>query len=170
MHDPRLPAFNKSNYDECQALLNDHYKTINAASAGFNRLKEAQGVISLVNNMMVNADDSAKSDIAKQGKALNDSIKSIMALYTTPRDFVGYDHVTVRLNNHLQSATGYILSSEEAPSQMAKLAVEQSKLETERVLNKINEFFENEWAAYQKLVNETNNDVFKSYEPLKIKD
>ncbi|MFY0674350.1 MAG: hypothetical protein JXQ87_13175 [Bacteroidia bacterium] len=170
LQDPRLPDFNEDNYAACQSLLKEHYKTINTAKAGFNRLRDAQGVINLVNSMMINAEDSAKADIAKEGKALNDSIKSLMALYMTPKDFVGYDHVTVRLNDHLRNTTGYILNSEGAPSQMAKVAVEKSKSETEKLIKKINSFFENEWTAYQELVNKTDNEIFKSYQPLKIED
>lgn len=166
--DPRL-AFDEAGFDARTELYLQHQKTIVSATVGFNRLKDAQIIINTVNEMMVNADDSTKKLIAAAGEKVNDSIKSIMKLYTTPKDFVGYDHVTVRLNNKLQTATSYLTNGTGMPSQMAILSVDQAKTETELVLGKINAFAESDWKEYEKLVNEKQKSIFKEFKPLILK-
>lgn len=167
--DPRS-SWDQEGYNARKALLEQHNKVIDLARMGLLRLGEAEKTISLVNSQAVNANDSAQAKLKKEGKRLNDSLQVLIEYYRTPQDFVGYDHVTVRLSDRLSQARSYIGSSEGAPNQMALLSYEQAKAETERVIEEINAFFETEWKAYQQLVEENKLSIFKPYAPLGIKE
>lgn len=165
--DPRA-VWNEAAYDEKMVLLEESNMVVRAASEGMKRLVEAQKAIGVVNQTLLLLDDSTQSDIKKEGKRLTDSIKNLMKIYMVPEDFVGYDHVSIRLNDRLGAARNYIMSSEQGPNQMAKLTHAQAKAETEKVLTQINKFFETEWTIYQKMVEEKSVGVFKEYEKIKI--
>ena len=45
---------------------------------------------------------------------------------------------------------------------------EGSESETEKVLKKVNQFFDNDWQEYQSKVEDANLSFFKSYKPIKI--
>lgn len=165
--DPRSD-WSDEGYNARLALLKKHQNTIRVASKGMEQLLEAQKIIGIVNQNMLHSDDSTQSELKKEGQRLADSIKTLQGLYTLPADFVGYDHVSIRLNDRLGNAKSYILNSENGPSQMAKLSYEQAKTETQKVLDQINAFFEKEWVAYQELVAEKSKSIFTEYQKLSI--
>jgi len=168
-YDPRR-TWDADGYEARKELLLEHNKVIEAAAIGLQRLGEARKTITLVNSQLINEDDSTQAMLKKEGGKVKDSIEQLIELYRTPEGFVGYDHVTVRLNDQLAQTRGYIGSSDGAPNQMALLSFEQTKQETERVLALINAFFENEWSAYEKLIKEHQLSVFKPYNRIEIKE
>ena len=167
--DPRT-VFNEADYDARWALLQEHQKVIEMAAKGMQQISSAQKTVELVNQQMVNVDDSLQAKLKKEGKRITDSLNALSELYMTPRDFVGYDHVTVRLNGRLSATRGYISRSDGPPSQMAQLSYEQSKAETEKVIARINQFFAAEWQAYQELIDESMVSIFKEYKEIRIED
>lgn len=168
-HDPRS-EWNANGYEARKALMAKQNEVISLARAGLLRLGEAEKTIGLVNSQLLNADDSIQSLLKKEGKRLTDSIKTLMEYYRTPEGFVGYDHVTVRLNDRLWRTRSYIGASEGAPNQMAVLSYEQCKAETEKVIALINAFFNEEWKEYEALVQKQNLTIFKPYTPLELKE
>ena len=133
-----------------KAALDDFYKIVKKARAAFEQLKQAKKTIKLVDNQMVNASDSVKTNIAKQGKAMQDSIKSLMGIFLPPQNQKGIVRNNNTLSTYLYRASSYIGNSDGPPSQMAQIATENAKKETEKALDAVNQFFEKDWSTYQK--------------------
>ncbi len=151
-----------------KAALDDFYKIVEKATAAFEQLKLAKKTIKLVDNQMVNASDTLKKDIAKQGKTMQDSITKLMAIFLPPQDQKGIVRNNNTLNTHLYRAGSYIGNSDGPPSQMAQIATEKAKKETEKALDAVNQFFEKDWSLYQKNAEAAKHSIFKFFEPIKL--
>ena len=151
-----------------KAALDDFYKIVKKATAAFEQLKQAKKTIKLVDDQMVNAPDTLKKDIAKQGKAMQDSIKTLMEIFLPPQDQKGIVRNDNTLITYLYRASSYIGNSDGPPSQMAQIATETAKGKTEKALDAVNKFFEKDWTAYQKNAEAAKHSVFKTFEPIKL--
>ena len=132
------------------------------------QLKQAKKTIKLVDDQMVNAPDSVKTDIAKQGKAMQDSITNLMKIFLPPQNQKGIVRNNNTLNTHLYRAGSYIGNSDGPPNQMAQIATENAKKETQKALEAVNTFFEKDWSTYQKNTEASKHSIFKLYEPIKL--
>ncbi len=151
-----------------QNALDDFYKIVKKATAAFEQLKQAKKTIKLVDDQMVNAQDTLKKDIAKQGKAMQDSIKTLMEIFLPPQKQKGIVRNNNSLSTYLYRASSYIGNSDGPPSQMAQIATEKAKKETTKALDAVNSFFEKDWSQYQKNAEAAKHSVFKSFEPIKL--
>lgn len=164
------PRMNTSTSDIAQkdAVMKDLRKMVEKSTLAFNRLKEADKTIGLVEAQLAqNAPDSTKKDIAKIGKALKDSILSIQKLYLGPKESKGIVRVNDAWNNDIYKAMYMVGSSMGKPEENALITVKQAKEHTERLLNKVNQFFDTDWKKYKDKVEGIKYSLFKKYEPLK---
>ena len=146
-----------------------HEAIVKKATAAFNQLKEAQKTVKLVGEMMVNAPDSVKKDISKQGKAMQDSIKNLMAIFMAPKESPkGITKAKPNLRSHLYQVSSRLYAIDGAPNQMAQFAIEKAKKETKTALEAVNKFFENDWPTYQKNVEAARHSLFKPFEPIQM--
>jgi len=146
----------------------DLSKYIEATTEAFNRLKEVKKTVALVNKQMENIEDSLKKDLQKLGKTITKKTDSLMGLYMKAENFVGYDHITVLLMDHLWTAQDYIMSGKGAPSATAVSYFERAKGETNKVLLAVNDFIEKEWKEYRVKIEETKLNVFKDYKSIEV--
>ncbi len=167
--DPRRPS-NKEDLKAQDAMIYAHMKTVTAATEAFNRLKAAKKTVAAINKQMEHADKEVQKALKKEGKAITDSLNTIMALFMTPQDFEGYDHVTVRLNSHLYNAYSHISASGGKPGTTAAFATAIANSETKKVIDLINGFFATKWVAYRKQVEAATLPRFKDYEPVKFEE
>jgi photosystem II stability/assembly factor-like uncharacterized protein len=151
-----------------QEAFDDYFKIVEKATAAFDQLKQAKKTIKLVDSQMVNAPDTLKKDIAKQGKAMQDSISQLMKIFLSPQNQKGIQRNANILNSHLYRASSYIRSSEGAPNQMAQFAIKKAKTETQKALDAVNTFFKNDWPEYQKNAEAAKHSLFKPFEPIKL--
>ncbi len=151
-----------------EKAINDFSKLVTTAYDGFERLKEAKKTIGLVNDQMVNAPDSVKTEIKKIGKSLTDSISQIQHLFTSPRDAKGIQRRDDRINSYLFTAAGYIYDSPGEPSQMAQFATTKAEEKVKDALIKLNAFFEIDWKDYRTKVEAAQTPVFKNYKQIKM--
>ncbi|MBN4065876.1 hypothetical protein JYT51_00920 [Candidatus Amoebophilus asiaticus] len=153
---------------EKEKIINHQMSIVSTATDAFNRLKEARKTIGLVNKQMENIDEELKKELQKNGKTMQDSIKQLMDLFMKPKDFKGYDHVSIKLNSRLYSSSSYISSSAGMPGENALSYLEQTENELEIVLDQINKFFEKSWPAYQQEIEKAQLSVFKEYKPIQL--
>jgi len=152
-----------------EQAINDYSKLVTAAYDGFERLKEAKNIIKLVNDQMVNAPDSVKTEIKKIGKSLTDSITQIQHLFVSPRDAKGIQRSDDRINSHLYRAAGYIYDSPGTPSQMAQFSTAKAEEKVRDALIQLNAFFEIDWKDYRRKVEAAQTPIFKNYEQIRMK-
>ncbi len=165
--DPRLDISNQEMLAQ-QKATDDFFELVRKATMAFDRLKSAKKTIKLVNEQLVNAPDSTKKEIKKLGKSVQDSISMLQGLFTDKPDLKGIQRNPNTLNRHLFSASGYIRASDGPPNQMARFATKKAEKEAKIVIDKVNAFFEKDWAAYQEEVEKVKYSLFKTYEPIKL--
>lgn len=165
--DPKLNISNadmQAKYETMKRLET----SVNAATKGFDQLKEAKKTISLVNSSLVNAPDSVQKEMKKLGKEVSDSLDVLMKLYTQPQGLKGIQRAPKNLNGDIFGAYQYLRSATGKPSPNAMVALELAEQSTKDTLAKVNEFFKTQWAAYQKKVEAVQMPLFKAVEEIEI--
>ncbi len=165
--DPRTNLTVKD-LEEKDAVMKNIRKMTDKATQAFNRLKEADKTVGLVDAQLApTAPDSVKKEMTKWGKSLKDSILTVQKLFMAPRDVKGIVRTSDDLTNTIFSAMQLVGSSQGKPQGNAMITVEQTKEHLDRVLNKVNQFFEKDWKKYQDKVEAVKYSLFKKYEPIK---
>ena len=143
--------------------------TIQTATDAFNRLKEADKTIDIVNMQMINAPDTVQADIKKMGMTLRDSIKTLQHLFLSPKDAKGIKRSDDRINSYLSTAQRYLFNAQGQQSQMADIAQANAERKLSKALELINSFFATEWSQYKTKVEAVQPPLFKAYEKIELK-
>ena len=146
--DPRLEIslaqINKEN-----AARDEVYAFAKNGSEQIARLRKAQKTITLIDSWMENAADSTKTKITDQGKELKKSIGKLMDEFTGLENQKGYFKQPVHFNELLWRS----LSRASSADGLADATVEYEKLKlnrfAERLFNKVDKFFEEDWKTYR---------------------
>lgn len=146
------------------------YSITKATASAFNQLKEAKKTLDKVDGMLSMTADSIKDTLSTQARVLRDSIDALMATYTNPPSFKGYDHVTPRLNNQMWNAYSAVASEYRRPGPNDLQALANYKKNALRVLTRVNSFFEKEWIAYRKQIEVVEKPIFEELKPVQIDD
>ena len=153
---------------EKDAVMKDIRKMTDKATQAFNRLKEADKTVGLVDAQLApTAPDSIKKELTKWGKSLKDSILTIQKTFMAPRDAKGIVRTSDALTNSIFKAMQLVGSSEGKPEGNAMITVDQAKEHLDKVLDKVNQFFETDWKKYQDKVETVKYSLFKKYDPIK---
>ncbi len=140
------------------------------AFEAFEQLKEAKSSIKLSTSMLVNIQDSTKKVIMKEAKAMNKKIADLEELFMTPSGLKGIQRSSDNLSGYFGNARRYIGTLDGAPNQAAERMMERAKAEVEKVLAEVDQFFTDDFRAYQEIVEKSVESVFKPYEPVKMED
>ncbi|MCB0636006.1 MAG: hypothetical protein KDC54_05290, partial [Lewinella sp.] len=165
--DPRI-EYPENAWAARTELSEDLEGVVKAATEGFNRLREARETIGLVERALTNAPDSLLTKVKEQGKALRDSLDALELLYMDADDVKGIIRTPDNLTSTLRTASRYISDVVGEPSQMALVSLEQARSQTEQVLEKVNAFLENDFAAYRQAVEAVQYSLFKEMAPVKM--
>jgi photosystem II stability/assembly factor-like uncharacterized protein len=165
--DPRLDI-SAADTKAKDAAQRDLEKLIEKATLSFNRLKEAEKTISLIDGQLGNAVDSVKTDIAKSGKALKDSIAILKKRYMLPSDTKGINRSPNALTDIIGEAENYLYGSQGKPNGTIILVIDKAKKRTAEIIEQVNTFFSTDWAKYQAKVEAVKYSLFKEYKPIKI--
>lgn len=149
--DPRT-SYNPEAGRKKREWLDRHEKMVTAAFEAFERLKSAEEMIATVNSLAKKGDKTTEKELKEAGKEVTKAIQKLKELFMTPKDFEGYDHVTLRLNDWLGRSQEYLESSNGPPGANGQAAFEKALSETTQVLEKVNNFLEDEWKTYQEKV------------------
>jgi hypothetical protein len=160
MEDPRKP-FQYQAYDSSMALYQRFSNVLTRAFEAYEAIKSAEISLKVSREAMELANDSLKNQLQKESKKLQDSLQQFKALFMLPADFRGYEDVTVRLNNLLYEAYGYIMNTEVYPGRNALDAVRIAEAETDRICGRLNAFFEGPWAKFKMNVEQNRAPLFK---------
>lgn len=156
---PPQHAFNAAGYAEKQRLNSRLKLTVDRAYKAYEALKDAEKTIATASEASYE-NDSASKLIAKMAKPLKDSIAALKLLFMQAAGVEYYEEITVRLNDKLSAAMGYI-QSVEYPGQNAVAAVSVAENLTNQTLIKVNQFFAGPWLDFRKTVEQEKMKVFK---------
>ncbi len=147
----------------------EYFAVVKKATEAFDRMKDSKKTIKRINEMLTNAPDSIQTQFKKKGKEITGQIDSLMLEYMFPPDTKGIQRSANQLNSYQWRIYSYLNSSDGAPNQMARFALDHFKRETQRVLDKVNTFYQEKWTPYRKEFEATQYSLFKDYEPIKLK-
>lgn len=165
--DPRV-AISLKDLQEKDAVRKELSGLTQRITDAFNRLKEANKTVGLVDGSMINAPDSTKKDIEKLGKSMKDSILTIQKMFLEPNDVKGIVRSSNVLMDAVQKASYLLNTSPGKPASNGQAAIDVAKFKARQVLEKVNQFFGNDWIKYQQKVEAARSSLFKKYEPIKI--
>ncbi|MBL7810106.1 MAG: hypothetical protein JNN28_19955 [Saprospiraceae bacterium] len=165
MDDPRL-NITPAEREAKAAAMRDMYQVIERAAKAYNRLKEAEKTISLVEGQFSNVPDSLKKDAVKLGSALKDSISTLKELFFQHKEVKGIQRNPNTLNNYLSRPFDYIEANRGGPNASAKIAMDAAKKETDAVIERVNQLFDKSWKEYRDKVEVVKYSLFKDFERL----
>ncbi len=141
-------------YAEVSELVNPILKDVE-------RLQKMEEVMKQVSTNLRLLDDSAKKDLTKLGKQVSDTLNQLFELYFLPKDFEGYDHVSIRISNLFNNVHTYLRAENRGESGNYELSKGRLLMAWE-VAHKRQEAFERGvWFEYQSKVSEQQFDFFK---------
>ncbi|MFN0212753.1 MAG: WD40/YVTN/BNR-like repeat-containing protein [Saprospiraceae bacterium] len=146
--------------------IRDLYKTVERATKAYERLKEAEKTIGLVENQFINVPDSLKKEVNKLGSTIKDSIAVLKEKFFQHKETKGIQRNPEVLNARFWNAFGYIEGGPAAPNAAAQTAIAKAKLETEKIVENVNALFESQWKEYREKVEAVKFSVFKDFEKL----
>jgi len=163
--DPRTditPAERQAKAD----ALRGFYPLVERANLAFERLKEAEKTIKLVEEQFVNVPDSVKKDVLQLGKTLRDSIGTIKEAFFEQKEAKGIKRNPNNLNSLLRRASYYINDGRGAPNATAQISVKTAREETEKVLERVNTLLDKPWAEYREKTEGIKATLFKDWNKL----
>ncbi len=141
-------------YDEVEQLFEP-------ILADVERLKEMESIVQKVKGNLSFVGDSAKKDISKLSKNVTDTLNQLFELYFLPKDFEGYDHVSVRISNLYNNLSGYLRAENRAEGGNYEIAIDRLLTAWRNAHEKQVEFETGLWVRYQSLVDEQQFNFFK---------
>lgn len=160
--DPRL-SITAAERQARNAAVRDLYSTIERATKAYERLKEAEKTIGLVEGQLVNVPDSTKKETLKLGSAIKDSIAVLKDKFFNHKEGKGIQRGPAGLNSMVWQAMGYINGNQGAPNATTKIAIDRAKSEAEAVITSINSLFDTQWVDFRKKVEAIQYSLFKDW-------
>jgi hypothetical protein len=159
--DPRLPEPLEDRKARNDALKS-FAPTVEKATKAYNRLKEAEKTISLVESSWTNVPDSLKKEAVKLGSAMRDSISTVKSMFFNQKENQkGYTAPVESLNSKFYDAYNYIGQSKGAPNQNAQIAIKKATTEADRVLAKVDQVMGEQWKTYREKAEGVKFSLFK---------
>ncbi len=149
-----------------ETLLRHVLALTQTAADAVKRLRDAQQTIGTINSRLRGQKSEEAKEVRKQGKALQDSIKALLARMV-PKEVQGIRPDPSLVTAKISAAQRHLESAWDAYGEPAQLLVRQAELSLAAALEDINTFFDRDWAAYRRAVDALNLSFFEEYVPLK---
>ncbi len=147
-------------------LTRELYKTVEKATKAYDRLREAEKTLRLVEDQLANVPDSTKKEVLKMGKTLRDSIGVLKEAFFQQKEGKGIQRNPENLNARFWTAFSYLQPGEVMPNQNARIAMASAQLETDKVVERINALFEGPWKEFRVKAEAVKYSLFKDYDRL----
>ncbi|NIR51610.1 hypothetical protein GWO43_23800 [candidate division KSB1 bacterium] len=166
--DPRIEV-SKSKLQVREEMIERLQEDTRLATEAVDRLRDARETIGMVSKRLKDREEEAAKELMKKGKALKDSIKSLVELIN-PRDVQGIRRDPEIVSAKLRIASFYVRSSWDSAGEPARIAIEQAEAALQAALVEVNAFFDTEWPQYQQTVDALNISFFDEYEPIRMEE
>lgn len=165
--DPRV-AIDKRALERLEPIYEKQMKITLSVTKAMDQIREAKSIIKSVNKMLDTKSNDSHKILQKSGKAMSDSLKTLEELIVNKKGLQGIVRSPDILSAKIRAIGRYLYSNLTGPNNSHQYLLDYSEDETEKVLKKVNEFFNNDWQEYQSKVEDSNLSFFKSYKPIKI--
>jgi hypothetical protein len=131
--------------------------SVGRANKAFEALKEAEKMIAKVTTANYTS-DSINTELKKLQQPLLDSISTLKLLYMLPEGYRFYEDATIRLNDHLGAAAGF-LGGNDAVTENVLVSIRNAQRQTDRVVARVNAFFAKQYTPFVNLANSKQKDL-----------
>jgi photosystem II stability/assembly factor-like uncharacterized protein len=155
---------------ENDALITRMMSRVELATHAVDRLNDAKKIIERIQEQLKDKRDDTTAvvrNLREKSTALLDSIKALTGL-VNEGEVQGFRETPGILRPKLEMADWHINSSWMAASPNDKLVLQQAEEGLQKVLGRVNGFFEKSWPEYQQVYKDANLSLFEGYEPLKF--
>jgi hypothetical protein len=163
--DPRI-AVQTPVLEQQDALRREMEQELRQLSEALARLREAQKMADLVQKLYEGREDSTSKQIAKQAKAMQDSIKALTGLVFPAEGQQGITEDRNALQEKLFNSFSYFQPAYEPVNATQRLALAQYRAEQARVAERIRRFLGGAWADFRKQAEAQPVSPFKDLKPL----
>ena len=166
--DPRLDIYVR-NLEELQLLQDQQMALASTVGKAVKQLREAKGTVEAINKLLDPKKNERHKGLKKQGKEVQEKIDELEQLIMNPRGRQGISRNPDVLTAQIGMVNRYLYSNITGQTKTHEILLTHAEKETEKVLEKLNTFFDEEWANYEDAVGSARVTHFKEYKPLKIK-
>ncbi|MGB0524075.1 MAG: VPS10 domain-containing protein [Flammeovirgaceae bacterium] len=167
--DPRL-NISEADLTAKNELYNKLATNVMVATAGMDRIREAQKTVGLVNKILADREDDTAKSLKEMGKVMKDSLQSITHLFVPKKGIQGIFQNPELINQLLGQTFFHVQAVPGKPGQTQQIEVDQTIQALKPVIAKINDFFDQEWPKYKQAVESAELSLFKAYEKLEVKE
>ena len=166
--DPRYP--NMDNVLQARyALLKDLQKMAGLASQASERLKESLEIADDYEKRIKESKRTDLKDATDKTKAIKDSINAVIDFMIGKEDKrqgLAASPIPTPVS-YIFTAQNYIASSKDPVNATDERVMKQASDQIDRILDRVNKFYEKQWPQYRAAMEKVSINPFKSYEPLK---
>ena len=166
--DPRVNIYSR-NLEELQPLYDRQMELAELTGKALKQLREAKETIGSVNKLLDPKQNKNHKELKTKGKEAQEKIEQLEKLIVNPRGRQGISRNPKVLSTQVGMLNRYLYSNTTGRNETHNVLLAHAEKETEKVLEQINSFFDEEWADYENEVESARLSHFKNYEPLKVK-
>ncbi len=144
------------------------YAMVETAANAADRIRDMENTIKTVNEALANADKDAKKEIMDMGKALQDSLSAMEDYMFGKENIKGIKRSDETLRNYLFGMYRYIGASDGAPNQAGQRAIRFAEEKLSAMLEHLNNFTMEDFAAYQEKVEAMEFSLFPEMKPIRM--
>jgi photosystem II stability/assembly factor-like uncharacterized protein len=162
--DPRIPVKEedlKANYE----LRLQHGFMYETLSQAVKEIKATRKTIATVNGFSANLEAEKVNEIKKAGAELDKKLSELLFSIIPDNTRQGIFDRSAEMSAQIGESLGMI-GDYHAPTQASQVKLAKVKQELGKTLNKVNALYNNEVAAYQKLVKDAGFEIFKEVKPI----
>ena len=164
--DPRV-GIDTRNLKQLIPIYERQMEITNSVTAMMDRIRESKQIVESVTKMLDMKNETHKA-LSKSGKAMNDSLDVLQHLIVNKRGLQGIVRSPDILSAKVGAIGRYLYSNMTGPNDSHDYLLDYAEKETEKVLEKVNAFFKDDWPDYQTAVEDADLSLFKEYKPIKI--
>jgi hypothetical protein len=165
--DPRI-EISESDMKARNAMYDQLMARVEVTTEAMDRLREAKEIIGAISKQLKDRKDDMAKDVKKKGKVVGDSIKTLMEFVQSNRDVQGIRRDPSVVVSKIRQASSYLGAWHATMDETERIAIKHAEASMQEALQKINQFFQKEWAKYQAAVNTAKVTFFKEYKPLSM--
>jgi hypothetical protein len=159
-YDPRI-NYPSAALKRQEELYNQWTDQVNLAANGFSQLRDARKAIDRVRTNAEVLSEKDKKNMLAQCDSLAQKIKELEGEFFLPEDSKGIQDDNHLLNSALWRTISLINTGDLMPSANAASALQALSVKNRTIADRINVFFDTDWAAFQELVESTSMPVFQ---------
>ncbi|SOE19866.1 Uncharacterized protein SAMN06298216_0367 [Spirosomataceae bacterium TFI 002] len=164
--DPRK-SFDLVGETKKREIVKRLYKSTDKLVQATDRLEESKITVENLIAQLKTSEDKGLDTLMKASKAMLDSLKSTNEIVMGKKfKRQGYGRpFQITAPGEISEASRYVRSKSKIGA-AEMLLVENAEAETEKTIEKVNAFYETQWASYRKLIESMKVPVFKDYEKI----